>query len=44
MKRLALLLAGLLFLGGVAANAQGFVVKLGYNYANVSLDQSVTPD
>lgn len=42
MKRLALLLAGLLFLGGVAANAQGFVVKLGYNYANVSLDQSVT--
>ena len=40
MKRIALVLAGLLFLGGVAANAQGFVVKLGYNYAN--FDKSIT--
>ena len=37
-----MVLAGLLILGGVAANAQGFVVKLGYNYANVSIDKSVT--
>ena len=37
-----MVLAGLLILGGVAANAQGFVVKLGYNYANVSMDKSVT--
>ena len=42
MKRIALVLAGLLFLGGVAANAQGFVVKVGYNYTNVSIDKSVT--
>ena len=42
MKKIALLLAGLLFLGGVAANAQGFIIKAGYNYANVSMDKSVT--
>ena len=42
MKKIALVLAGLLFLGGVAANAQGFIIKAGYNYANVSMDKSVT--
>lgn len=35
-----MVLAGLLFLGGVAANAQGFVIKAGYNYAN--FDKSIT--
>jgi len=42
MKKFAMVLASLLILGGVAANAQGFVVKGGYNYANVSIDKSVS--
>ena len=42
MKKFAMLLASLLILGGVAANAQGLVIKGGYNYANVSIDKSVT--
>ena len=42
MKKLAMVLASLLILGGVAANAQGIIVKAGYNYANVSIDKNVT--
>lgn len=42
MKKFALVLASLLILGGVTANAQGVVVKGGYNYANVSIDKNVT--
>ena len=44
MKKFALLLAGLLILGGVAAYAQDghLVVRAGYNYANLTLDKSVT--
>ena len=42
MKKIAMVLASLLILGGVAANAQGVVVKGGWNYANVSIDKSVT--
>ena len=42
MKKFALLLAGRLLLSGVAAHAQHFIIKGGYNYSNVSLDKSVT--
>ena len=44
MKRLALVLAGLLLLGSVAAYAQegALVVKAGYNYASLALDKNVT--
>lgn len=37
-----MVLASLLILGGVAANAQGILIKAGYNYANMSFDKSVT--
>lgn len=44
MKRLAMVLAGLLLLGSLTANAQegALVVKAGYNYASLALDQNVT--
>ena len=37
-----MVLASLLIVGGMAANAQGIIVKAGYNYANVSIDKNVT--
>lgn len=37
MKKLALIMVSLLLLGGVAANAQGVIVKGGFNYTNASV-------
>lgn len=42
MKKITLLLVSLFLLSGLAANAQHLVAKLGYNYANVSLDKNVS--
>lgn len=41
MKKIALFLVGLLLMGGVAANAQHFLIKGGYNYSGIS-QQGVT--
>ena len=38
MKKLALIMVSLLLLGGVAANAQGVIVKAGFNYTNASVE------
>ena len=42
MKKLSLLLVSILCLGVLNAGAQGFIVKGGYNYANMSIDKNVT--
>jgi len=42
MKKVFLLLVSIFVLSGLAANAQHFIVKLGYDYANVSVDKNVT--
>ena len=36
MKKIAFILVSLFLLGGVAANAQGVIVKAGFNYTSVS--------
>ena len=41
MKKIAFLLVSLLLLGGVAANAQGVIVKAGFNYTNASSVQDL---
>ena len=41
MKKIAFLLVSLLLLGGVAANAQGIIVKAGFNYTNASSVQDL---
>ena len=41
MKKIAFLLVSLLLLGGVADNAQGVIVKAGFNYTNASSVQDL---
>ena len=41
MKKFFLVMVSLLLLGGVAANAQGFIVKAGFNYTNVNKVQDL---
>ena len=41
MKKIAFLLVSLLLLGSVAANAQGVIVKAGFNYTNASSVQDL---
>lgn len=38
MKKIALFLAGLLLMGGVAANAQHLIIKGGFNYSNATVE------
>ena len=41
MKKIAFILVSLFLLGGVAANAQGLIVKAGFNYTNASTIQDL---
>ena len=41
MKKIAFILVSLFLLGGVAANAQGLIVKAGFNYTNASSVQDL---
>lgn len=42
MKKIALLLVSILLFGGISAQAQGLIVKAGFNYSNVTIDKNVT--
>ncbi|MBR5019351.1 MAG: PorT family protein [Bacteroidales bacterium] len=41
MKKIAIILVSLFLLGGVAANAQGVIVKAGFNYTSVNSVQDL---